>query len=156
MESSSCENAQPSLRFHFSSSVLAAHGLKECTAGQPAAHPDSTQPCFPSLHHRVLTCPPLAITHHELGGIFICSPALDKKVYLALNKPHDVISAQGAENKTFRRWVDNSNTSASEQSKEKVWLQRLLGLMALSCAGMTCATKTDFYFKKISLFSPLV
>lgn len=35
------ENTQSSLHFHFSSSVLAAHELKECTAGQPAAHLDS-------------------------------------------------------------------------------------------------------------------
>jgi len=43
------KNAQSSLHFHFSSSVLTALKLKECTAGQPAAHPDGAPFRFPSL-----------------------------------------------------------------------------------------------------------
>lgn len=34
----SCENVHSSLHFHFSSSVSAAHKLKECTGGHTAAH----------------------------------------------------------------------------------------------------------------------
>lgn len=52
------ENAQSSLHFHFSSNVLAAHELQECTAGQPVVQADSIP--IPCASSHVSTCPSLS------------------------------------------------------------------------------------------------
>lgn len=118
----SCENAQSLPHFHFSSSILAAHELKECTAGQPAAHLDSTP--FPSVSspHPTLrqtlvsTCPPQSNANmypeHPLWRIFVhteeghrYSPPLNSCMYplFILLKSYLMFCAEGhpTENRCF-------------------------------------------------------